>query len=507
MFNLFKKKQATEEKKTNRLDLSSLGAKVESPFRFPSFDQPDHAPSVTSDNGFIGLQSSPKTGLDWGFDAAQLGFFAASSYFIGYQACAMIATNWLVDKACNMPARDAVRNGYIVNCGSEDVAQKLRATDKRYSVVKNLRELIHFGRIYGGRIVLFNIASANPGEFYEAPFNIDGVQPGTYKGMSQIDPNWLEPVLGENSLNNPTSKDFYEPEYWRVKNRIYHKSHLHIFVPYPVPDFLKPTYHYMGVPVPQRILDRVYQAERSANESSQLLMTKRLVELKVNDTALTNRDALEANIQVWRAYRDNYGVKVSSEGESVTQHDTGLGDVDSVIMNQYQLVSAAANVPATKLLGTQPKGFNSSGEYEESVYREELESIQANDLSPLLERHYQLIAKSEGIPLTEEISIQWSPLDSPTAKEWAEIESIKAQRDAALFNTGAIDAEDIRNRLRQDREGDFHNIEEGVLNAEAIDPEADTVGEGASGLGVQGQASGLSTISGAAIPPDARKEN
>ena len=57
-------------------------------------------------------------------------------------------------------------------------------------------------------------------------------------------------------------------------------------------------------------------------------------------------------------------------------------------MSQYQLVAAAANVPATKLLGTTPKGFNATGEYEEASYHEELESIQANDLSRLLARHH-----------------------------------------------------------------------------------------------------------------------
>ena len=30
-------------------------------------------------------------------------------------------------------------------------------------------------------------------------------------------------------------------------------------------------------------------------------------------------------------------------------------------MTQYQLAASVANVPATKLLGTQPKGFNATG--------------------------------------------------------------------------------------------------------------------------------------------------
>lgn len=438
-------------------------ASMKKPFIMPSFEQAQAAPGITQDNGFIGNQLPPKSTFGFNFDDAQLGFFAAGSFFIGYPACAMAATNWLVDKACNMPARDAIRHGYIISSENDKISKRLRSTDRKYNINKHMREMIHFGRVYGGRIVLFNIASANPEEFYKNPFNIDGVQPGTYKGLSQIDPNWIEPVLNESNRNNPASPNYYEPEFWQIGNRLYHRSHLHIYVPYPVPDFLKPTYRYLGVSVPQRVLNRAYQAERSANESAQLLITKRLVTLQASDTSLSNMQSLLAHTELMSMFRDNYGVYITGVGEAVAQHETALSDVDAVIMNQYQLVAAAANVPATKLLETQPKGFNASGEYEQSVYRESLESIQANDISPLLEKHYTLSAKSEGIPLSDAITIQWNPLDSPTAKEWAEIENIKAQRDGNLSNTGAIDAEDIRNRLRQDKDNDYYNIEEGQI--------------------------------------------
>ncbi|EHK65986.1 DUF1073 domain-containing protein [Achromobacter arsenitoxydans] len=455
-----------------------LGDKVQARFEMPPFEQPRGAPTVASDNGYIGERPTPKTASFTPVNEAQLGFYAAGSIFIGYQACAMLATNWLIDKACNMPARDAVRNGYLLTCGSDDISARLMAGDKKYAVKRHLRELVHFGRVYGGRLVLFDVAAANPEEYYKAPFNLDGVQPGTYRGMSQIDPNWVTPVLTEDNLNDPASQSYYEPTFWKIKDRVYHKSHLRIFVPYPVPDYLKPHYRYLGVSVPQRMMERAYAAERSANEGPQLLMTKRLTSLNVGDAALNNREALEKNLAEWVAFRDNYGVRVGGAEETIQQFDTALGDVDTVLMTQYQLAASVANVPATKLLGTQPKGFNATGDYEQSVYREDLESIQSNDMTPLLETHYRLLAKSEGVALPAEIAIQWMPVDSPTAKEWAEIDKIKADRDAALFNTGAIDAEDIRNRLREDREGDYHNLED----AEFVDAE-ENGNEAAPGLG------------------------
>lgn len=465
MFNFFKRKQqdAVEDKSSlpptpSLFSTHPLGPRVTDTHIMPAFDQPSQAPGTTSDNGFIGHAPSPKRGMGHSLSGAQLGFYAAGSPFIGYQACAMMATNWLIDKACSMPARDAVRQGYTLG----DDEEELRETDKRFKVFNHLREMIHFGRVYGGRMILFDIVSENPEEYYKSPFNIDGVSPGAYRGMSQIDPNWVSPVLTEGNLQDPATQGFYEPTYWRVGNRVIHRSHFHFFIPHPVPDFLKPSYNYLGMSVPQRISERVYAAERSANEGPQLLMTKRLIALKVSDSALANREQLQQNLEEWSELMNNFGIKVMGGDEDLSQFDTALGDVDAVIMTQYQLVASAANVPATKLYGTQPKGFNSTGEYEAATYREELESIQTNDLSPLLERHYALVSKSLGIK-TDEVHVQWAPLDSPTAKEWAEIEKIKSDRDAVLFSTGAIDAEDIRDRIREDRESDYFGVEEGSL--------------------------------------------
>lgn len=394
-----------------------------------------------------------------GVSALQIDFFSGGSVSIGFQAAAVLGTNWLIDKACRIPARDAIRNGYFLG----DEHEELRKLDVLYRVSAVAEEMIYTGRMYGGSAVYFDIDSANPDEFYRNPFNLDGVAKGAYKGMKVVDVSWLQPQLDEENLNNPLSKMFYRPTFWHVHGRVIHHSHFHFFCPFPVVDLLKPSFNYFGVSLPQRIAERVYAAERCANEAPLLMMTKRLTSLQVSDSALSRPEELEANLAEWMRFRDNFGVKICGEDESITQIDTALGDTDDVIMTQYQLVSSAANIPATKLMQTQPKGFNATGEYEARSYREELESIQAHDLSPLLSKHYAIVARSTGNPVSGEIDIQWSPTDSPTAKEWAEIDKIKADRDALLYNTGAIDGEDIRNRVRNDRESDYFGIEAGQL--------------------------------------------
>lgn len=416
----------------------------------------------------------------YGVPEAQASWYA-SQMFIGNNMCAVIAKHWLVDKACNMPARDAIRQGYDIDCDNDDdraISKKLRKRDKKYRITHQLKELVHFGRVYGGRLALFVVETSNPKEWYENPFNIDGVTKGMYKGIKQIDPQWVTADLTDANVQDPASMDFYEPTYYVIGGRKYHKSHFIKFVPFPVPNVLKPLYNYFGVSVPERIYERVYASERTANEAPQLAMTKRLLTIGMADVEGMDELTIRQNILEFIEMRDNYGVQTVGKEDVVQQFDTSLADLDATIMTQYQLVASASNVPATKLLGTTPKGFNSTGEYEEANYREELESIQSNDLEELLQRHYDMLMRSEGLSVTG-ISITWAPLDSPTAVESADIELKQAQADSAYATTGAIDGLDIRKKLASDKASSYYGIE--VNEADYV--EANTSTNEASAMG------------------------
>jgi hypothetical protein len=356
--------------------------------------------------------------------------------FIGYQAAALISQNWLVNKACSMPAKDAARNGYeiSVNDGTEtdpEVLDYVREQDKKFEVLRNCVEFIRLGRVFGIRVALFLVDSSDP-EYYAKPFNPDGVRPGSYKGISQIDPYWITPELGGESAANIGAPDFYEPTWWRINGKRVHRTHLVVFRTDDLPDILKPAYLYGGIPVPQKIAERVYAAERTANEAPMLAMTKRLTVLKCDITqAVAQPEAFNARMNKWTELMNNFGVKIIGESDEVQQFDTSLADLDAAIMTQYALVAAAAEVPSTKLLGTQPKGFNATGEYEEASYHEMLSSLQQHDLSPLVNRHHLLLMRSHVAPKFKmkpfNTEVVWNELDEQTTAEQAETELKKAQ--------------------------------------------------------------------------------
>ncbi len=421
-------------------------------------------PGAQDDNSAYGLKTASTLG---GNIPDALALWYVNQGFIGHQLAAMVAQHWLVDKACTMPARDAIRQGFdIVSVDGDDLPESalksLNRLDRSMRLRWNLEQFVRMGRIFGIRIALFKVDSTDP-DYYEKPFNLDGVQPGSYKGMVQVDPYWTAPMLDQNAASQPDTKHFYEPTWWQIQGRRYHRTHLVIYRHSEPPDILKPAYLYGGVPVPQQIMERVYAAERTANEAPQLAQTKRTTVWRTDMSKfVANANVAEQRLQEWISYRDNYSVKLGDfEGDDFQQFDTSLADLDSVIMTQYQLVAAASGVPATKLLGTTPKGFNATGEYEEASYHEELESIQTHDLTPLIERHHALCMRSFIKPqlgLDVETTVEWRPLDSQTAQETAAMNLTKAQTGAALIASGAIDGSDERTRIATDPASGYHGL-------------------------------------------------
>lgn len=425
-------------------------------------DFTDAPACIDKSYGLSGPLGLPLLVMDW---------FARQS-FIGYQFCAMLAQHWFISKACSMPGKDAIRNGWELSRGDGEkldktIVAEINRRDRQFKTKHNLREAIYWKRVYGIRVIIFIVNSLDP-DYYVKPFNPDGITPGSYKGMSQVDPYWIVPELDADAAADPASQHFYEPTYWRINGQRYHRSHLVILKGPEVADILKPTYLYGGLSIPQLLYERVYSATRVADEAPQLAMTKRMTSIEGVDmvAAMANQADFMARVKGFTDLRDNYGIYMLGSQETIKQTDTTLTDFDALIMTQFQLCCAIINVPSTKMLGTQPKGFNATGESEAANYREELESIQDDDLSPILDRHYLCVSRSYIAPKfgTAPFAIEhkWNEVDPETAKEKSDREKQDADRDKALTDSGAIDGIDIRNRMRNDKQSSYYDIEEAM---------------------------------------------
>lgn len=397
-------------------------------------------------------------------------FFSHS--FIGWQACALLTQNAYIRKACEIPARDAIAVDYKLHYADADdndpntdkeeeeqVLQDLKMLSDRKMKIKNIcRDANIFKKTYGQILV---VPTFNVDVDMSEPFDIKKIKKGTYTGMQIIQPFWVTYQMGVEQLNRPDKAGFYEPEYYTIPNKAkIHKSWIIKLVNGVCPDILKPVYYYGGIPLTQMIYERVYCAEKVANEAPKLALTKRLLTIDGDVYNLTaNSDSAYETLQTVASVRDNFGFMVKEKDTAVNQIDTSLTDFDALIMTQFQLVAAIAEMPVTKLMKTQLKGLANSGDYEMKDYAQNLKEIQESDFNRILLWHYQLLSMSEkGKDLN--IDIVWDEIDTPTALEQAQIESQQAQTDATYVGSGIIDATEVRTMLRSNDDSRFHNLSE-----------------------------------------------
>lgn len=388
-----------------------------------------------------------------------LAYYVASSSFIGYSAMSVIGQHWLVRKGLEKRVRDAARKWYRLASGEEstlDARQlsRISSADKRMKLKKNVIEALTFNRMFGIRHVLFK--HKDPDFDYSAPFNPEAFSGGNYAGISQIDPQWMIPEINNDDLSDPASINFYEPEWWWIGSKKYHKSHFAILTGDMVPDVLKPTYRYGGISMTQKVYERVYAAERCGNEAPKMLLTKRTKVRKV-DLAKYQADKarLVKNLNLQNEMQNNHGTAVIGLDEEINHIDTALSDFDQVIKGQYGLVCAVFGDPESKLLGSGHAGLG-TGETDDDYYIAELEELQGNEMTEVVEAHYQRLMPSLGIEATPEII--WDPLKVMSEKEAAEVQEAKARTAQIYFNIGAVDEVDIRENISADEDSGYNNL-------------------------------------------------
>ena len=384
-----------------------------------------------------------------------------SQSFIGWQACAQLyQAHWAISRACNAPAEDAMAPGYHLTYSHTDdkpgdpkkLVEIVERSKKEFKIPEICVRAESKTREFGGIVVVPVIDDVD----FEKPFDISAVKKGAYKGLQVVEPYWIQPEMDKDSTLQPETLGFYEPTYYRIsgkKNRTYHRSWVIPTVHIEVADFLKPMYYWFGPSVPQLIYEAVAQAQRVATEAPLLAQTKRLV---VVDADLMNYSAnqKEADMALENLtyLRDNFGVYVKNPGDDLVQLDTSLADFPDLIMVKWQEVSAAAEMPAVKLLKTQPKGFNSTGEYEENDYKQALKRIQENKYKKIIDFHNLLFSKSEYGEVLNLVT-QFYPIDTPTEEQQAEIAEKLSLELIHYVSGGIIDHQEARDVLRNDPRG------------------------------------------------------
>lgn len=387
--------------------------------------------------------------------------------FIGYQNCAILRQNPIVDKCCTMPARDAMSSGYKILYADDGKKAKIGELEsfvdrsqEEYQIQDVCIKAEINSKQFGWALIVptFNIEVDMENEF-----DVESIPRGSYTGMTVIDPYWITYDFDQSSLTDPTSKFFYQPTWYSfptgVKYKRIHRSWCIKLINSPVADFLKPTYFFGGVSLAQQIYEAVYAYEKALNEAMLLLLTKRSY---VADAEMSNYMAnpqeVNAILEATAEIHSNYGIWVKQIGSEVKQMDTSLTGLEEVINACAQRVCAIANIRSEKLFNMSIKGLNSSGTFELSDYKQYLKRIQKDDYLPIISRHNILMSKSEKGKVKKMIT-EFNPIDTPDELTKAKIREIDARTASMRLGGKITNIKEERIHLITDPNGGFSTLD------------------------------------------------
>lgn len=395
-----------------------------------------------------------------------------SRQWITYNGCALLATHEIINRACSIPAEDAIAHGYRLACASEvhqgGVAHTANEERFLYDLKKQADKLgmnetcvklDYKKKVFGVAVAIprvkFKKDAMSPTRegkpySYEDEYDVNMIEPGSYEGFAVVDPVWLTNEFDEESCEDPLSVHYYEPTWVRTNMKKIHRSWYIRVVNSEVPDILKPTYYFGGLSLCQMLYERVWCADKLANEAPLLAMTKRLLIADGNLEQMI-QDPRHANL-FFRAinyFRDNWSVFVKKPSSNVTQLDTALSDLAPLTMTEYQLAASIAQIPVTKLLKNVPTGLQSTGDYEWDDYAQGLLGIQANEYEPLLRRHYEIYLRTTYPDRKDlDVTIIWNPIDVPKNQEIVQMTSTAIQGATNLIANKVVTIGEVRQMLR-----------------------------------------------------------
>ncbi|MHC4866839.1 MAG: anti-CBASS protein Acb1 family protein [Planctomycetota bacterium] len=366
---------------------------------------------------------------------------------------------------------ESLRKGFSVKITDEDNPENASETEDdvqaaldELNTLEKFAEAYIWGRLYGGAGILVGADDGASVERLTEPLNEDRIK--SIKYLNVIDKKSLDP--GE-YYTDPTQEKFGEPKIYEITNDtlgeqsasiFVHESRLIIFDGVRTTKTTKDQNNGWNLSVLQRVHEVLQDFGVGWQAVSHLLTDasqgvwkmKGLIEAiaTAKDGDISSRMAVvDKNRSVARM------ILVDKDGEEFERHTVNFGSVDKILQMFILRLSAAAKMPATKLMGQSPAGMNATGDGDFQNWYGEIVSAQKNYLTPRLKRLIELVTLAKDGPTSGVVPETWNIVfEDPwvlTPLETADLKLKTAQTDEINITTGVVLPEEVTlSRFRPD---------------------------------------------------------
>lgn len=442
--------------------------KMPEPFKNPEFKTIGDKQTLTND-------SMPINNFDFQ-NFGKINKTLINSWFMGFQELSLLSQNGIIQNIVQTYAQECVRKWIkIVSVSkkgdkSDKIAQ-LSIAFETFKVKDKIRLAVELSVLMGGCKIYPKLKgddSKEGGDELTTPFYKEKMKKGDLLYLKVIEATYVTPI--QFNAVNPLLEDFYEPEIWTVLATPIHTSRLCHFAYNYVPTLLKPVYMFYGMPLVQLCLDYIFGFETvrqnvvgiSGRYNLNIFKTNINSLLHTGGSALKEGCDLETRLKIAQYYQTNFSIFAMSSDDSLKeewqQFNMTIAGLDGLLNQNAELVCAVSRIPAIKLFGTSPKGFNSTGENEVRIFYDLIGSFQNSVVQPSLQQIFELIQINEFGKIDEDLQIVFEPLWEPNPLEKAQIQSIQKDINIAYAQETIITPEEIREKLNEDPDSGFSDL-------------------------------------------------
>lgn len=394
--------------------------------------------------------------------------------FLGYPYLAELSQRAEYRRMASIWAEHCTRKWIKLNGDDEKVKlieQELDRLDAREKFRAAIEKECFFGRIH----LFMDFGDFDKPAELAAPLAIDPrkiSKARPLKRLSIVEPMWSYP--GPYDSQNPLSPDFYKPSSWYVSGRTVHASRLLTMVGHEMPNMLKPAYAFGGVSLTQIAKPYVDNWLRTRQSVSDLIDAFSVMVLKTDmDSVLGGGDgkALYDRLDIFNKTRSNRGTfAVDKTSEDFANVSAPIAGLDKLQSQSQEQMSSVSGIPLVVLLGITPSGLNASSEGEIRVFYDAILAYDEEVLTPNISTLLDVVQLSLFGKIDEEITFEFIPLWEMSDKDKADIRKSDADADRAYVDMGAVDPEEVRERLRNDETSLYHGVD---LSGPAPEPPDD----------------------------------
>ncbi|ACI55705.1 phage-associated protein, HI1409 family [Rhizobium leguminosarum bv. trifolii WSM2304] len=355
------------------------------------------------------------------------------------QLIAAYSSSWLPRKIVDIPALDACRKWRDWQAKKPQI-EAIEEEEKRLNVKGKVLEAAKKGRLFGGAALYIGTGEANPAQ----PLDVERMGKGSIRYLNVITRRQLS--AGEID-RNPESEWYGRPGSYTLSGANgmqveIHPSRLVLFTgAMPADDEITGNpWQGWGDSVLQSTLDAIKNADSTAGNIASLVFEAKIDIIRIPDfMANLNNEAYRSKIlerySLANMSKGINGTLLLDKEEEYETKSAAMAGLTDILMAFMQIVSGAADIPVTRLLGQSPAGMNSTGTSDMKNYHDRIQSMQELELQPAMRRLDECIERSAGV-VDPAVFYRWSPLEQMSEKERAEIFKTTADAARQLVGTG-----------------------------------------------------------------------